>query len=258
MKHPQIRRARKVGEAVFRGAGSVYTFEVFPLTTEIRDSAAVYIISRRIVDRFKTGHHRTICVGEANSIVSEIKKHKRAKCAKANEANAVCILRENDSKARSQVIDDLVAARSFSCIRNVSKPIARPARAKPAKRSVGSTATTENSLAGVPGIRKPKARVAESKTAGPKSPARTKKPASAPRKKRAAKITSSDLVAERAAPQRARVAVKEQASKSKSRIQSSADSSRRQRGLPKPEKPVSLRAKARAAGKSRSRTKLAA
>ena len=127
MKHPQLRRARKVGEAVFRGANSVHTFEVFPLTTDIRDSAAVFIISRRITDRSKTGHHRAVCVGEADSIVSEIKRHKRAKCVKIHEANAICVLRENDRSARSQVIDDLVAARSFDCVRNVSKSVSKPA-----------------------------------------------------------------------------------------------------------------------------------
>ena len=125
MKYSQIRRVRKLSEAVFRGAQSVYTFDVFPLTTDIRDSAAVFIISRRITDRFKSSHHRAICVGETESIVSEIKKHNRAKCVKTYEANAVCILRENDRTTRFQMIDDLVTARSFDCVRNVIKSSAR-------------------------------------------------------------------------------------------------------------------------------------
>jgi len=145
MKHAQVRRARKLGEAVFRGAGGLYTFDVFPLTTDIRDSGAVFIISRRIMDRSRSGHHRTICIGESGSIVSEIKKHKRAKCAKTYEANAVCILRDEDRKARAQVIDDLVAARSFECIRNVAKPIAKPIKTK-TKTKVSGTETTNVSM----------------------------------------------------------------------------------------------------------------
>jgi hypothetical protein len=126
MKHSQqVRRARKIGEAVFRGASSVYNFEVFPLTSDIRDSGAVFIISRRITDRFKAGHHRTICVGEADSIVREIKRHKRAKCVKVFEANTLCLMRQDDEKLRSGIIDDLVAGRSFNCVRSVVKSHAK-------------------------------------------------------------------------------------------------------------------------------------
>jgi hypothetical protein len=143
MKHPQVRRARKIGEAVFRGAAATYTFEVFPLTHDIRDSGAIFIISRRITDRGRSGHHRTICIGEAHSIVSEIKKHKRAKCARAYEANAVCILREDDRAERSHVIDDLVSARSFDCIRNVAKPILKIV----SKKTRTTVTSANNSLA---------------------------------------------------------------------------------------------------------------
>ena len=193
MKHPQLRRARKVGEAVFRGVNSVHTFEVFPLTTDIRDSAAVFIISRRITDRSKTGHHRAVCVGEADSIVSEIKRHKRAKCVKIHEANAICVLRENDRSARSQVIDDLVAARSFACIRNVSKLISKPTSKSAIKSHKVAAAERGTPKSTKPVNAKQKIRSTNASAAKPKTikPAEPVSPATAKRKVGKAKKESS-------------------------------------------------------------------
>jgi hypothetical protein len=194
MKHSQVRRARKIGEAVFRGVGAVYTFDVFPLTTDVRDGGAVFIISRRITDRSKTGHHRSICIGEATSIVSEIKKHKRAKCAKALQANALCILREEDRKARSLVIDDLVAARSFTCVRNVSKPIAKPVTGKSRAKKVVNPPVSTNAVK----TRASKGATAKSKTPDSKSTATAKRHVSTAAKKRtAANATPVRLIAQK-------------------------------------------------------------
>jgi hypothetical protein len=250
MKHPQIRRVRKLGDAVFRGAKSVYTFDVFPLTTDIRDGAAIFIISRRIVDRFKTGHHHTICVGETDSIVSEIRRHKRAKCAKSNEANAICVLREEDDSIRSNVIDDLVAARSFSCIRNVSKPIntAVIAKAKPATRIGQLKVITETTPATT--LKAKDKKVSKSRSV------RLKEPRTALAKDAGISIeVSSDQLVERADPKR-RAASKKQASKRKLLVLNNADTSRRQ--LTSAKQDPLRKAKARVLRKSRTRSKLAA
>ena len=119
MKRSQKRKSAKISEAVFRGKKSLYGFEVFPLTAaDIQDGPAVFIISRRRIDKFGRGHHVAVCIGETDSIRAEIKKHKRAKCVKQNAANVVCILGEMNEAKRSNVIDDLTAAREFSCVRN--------------------------------------------------------------------------------------------------------------------------------------------
>ena len=81
------KRIRKLSTAVFRGSRSEYNFDVYPISTDITDNAAVFIFSRRKVDKKGRAHHAVSCVGETQSIISEIKKHKRSKCVKGNAAN---------------------------------------------------------------------------------------------------------------------------------------------------------------------------
>lgn len=145
MKHSPQKKLRKLADAVFRGQQSQYSFKVYPLTAEVTDQPAIFIISRRVTDRFGKGHHAAVCIGETDSIVKELRSHKRAKCAKQHAANVVCILKEQDANARVGMIDDLTSARSFSCIRNAykstidSKPAAKKA---PAAKSAAKTGVT--------------------------------------------------------------------------------------------------------------------
>lgn len=132
------KRVRKLSTAVFRGSRSEYTFDVYPLSTAITDNPVVYIFSRRKVDKLGRWHHAVSCVGETQSIVSEIKKHKRARCVKGSESNVVCIIKETDRRARSGVLDDIASARAFSCVQGKFKPTIKAKldvvkKAKPAK-----------------------------------------------------------------------------------------------------------------------------
>lgn len=126
MKHPRSKKSARISEAVFRGEKSLYSFEVYPLTAQIADTPAVFIFSRRQTDRFGSGHHASICIGETDSILAEIKRHKRARCVKRTAANAVCVLREVSESARESIIEDLTAVRSFSCVRNADEPNIKP------------------------------------------------------------------------------------------------------------------------------------
>jgi hypothetical protein len=119
------KRIRKLSTAVFRGSQLEYNFDVYPISTAITDNPVVFIFSHRKVDKKGRAHHAVSCVGETPSIVSEMKKHKRARCVKGNEANVVCILRESDRKARSGVLDDITAVRAFSCVQGKFKPTIR-------------------------------------------------------------------------------------------------------------------------------------
>jgi hypothetical protein len=120
------KRIRKLSTAVFRGSRSEYNFDVYPISTAITDHPVVFIFSRRRVDKSGRAHHAVSCVGETKSIVSEIKKHKRARCVKGNEANVICIFKEGDSRIRSAVLDDLASVRGFSCVQGKFKPINKP------------------------------------------------------------------------------------------------------------------------------------
>jgi len=143
MKHAPT---RKLADALFRGQKSGHLFKVYPLAANITDQPAVFIIARRIIDNRGRGHQFTVCIGETESTFKELKKHKRAPCVKENAANVVCLLKEKDAKIRRTVIEDLLACRSFVCIRNVYKPkVHRTVRpvAKPRNASAKRTAAAK-------------------------------------------------------------------------------------------------------------------
>ena len=117
---------RKLADALFRGLESEYSFKVYPLTANITDQPAVFIISKRIIDKRGKGHQVVICIGETDSTLNELKKHKRGKCVKENSGNVVSVLKEKEKTSRLDVIKDLTACRSFSCVRNVYKPKIEP------------------------------------------------------------------------------------------------------------------------------------
>lgn len=119
MQYPRKKKPRKISDSVFRGKKAAYSFQVFPITADIPDTPAVFILSRRRTDKLGHGHQSAVCIGETESVRSELKKHKRAKCVKNNEPNVICILEDVNPKARLGVIEDLTAARSFGCIQNV-------------------------------------------------------------------------------------------------------------------------------------------
>ena len=150
MAHPPKKRARKIAMAVFRGKRSNYEFDVFPFGAEIRDSPAVFIFSRRSTDKLGKGHHAVVCVGETESILAEQKKHKRAVCVKQNALNSLCILREEDAETRAGVLDDLLAARSFGCVRNVYTAKIAPAPAKTRKPAAASGTSSKGAASAKP------------------------------------------------------------------------------------------------------------
>ena len=144
MKHASP--TRKLADALFRGRGNQHTFKVYPLLANITDQPAVFIISRRIVDRNGRGHHAVVCIGETASTAKEFRKHKRAKCVKDHGANAVCVLKEKDEEGRVGIIDDLVSNRSFSCVNNVYKhkiDSGQKQRQRKVKESVARTKSDE-------------------------------------------------------------------------------------------------------------------
>lgn len=124
------KRIRKLSTAVFRGNRTEYNFDVFPISPWITDAAAVFIFSRRFVDKHGRAHHAVSCLGEAKSVVTEIKRHKRSKCVKERSANVVCVLKEADQNSRTAVVQDISEGRQFSCVRGSYKPLLRPAPAK--------------------------------------------------------------------------------------------------------------------------------
>ena len=112
------KKSPKISEAIFRGKKTLYNFEVIPLNEEFEDDSAIFVISKRITDRKGKGHHAFVCIGQTDSILSEIKKHKKAKCVKQHAANVVCLLREQSEESRLKVVEDLKSAHASFCNNN--------------------------------------------------------------------------------------------------------------------------------------------
>jgi len=224
------KRVRKLSTAVFRGSRTEYSFDVYPITPAITDNAAVFIFSHRKADKKGRWHHAVSCVGETASIVSEIKRHKRAKCVKGN-ANVVCLLREADSRLRAGVLDDIVSARAFSCIRGKFKPTIK-AKLDVVKNPKTGKVIPFKPLAAGTGL-------SISKSVRPK---RKVKPAAEP--------ISQKVIR--------KIVKKGKPAAGGKRVQGGVDSDGGQRRLSKPKKPLARSAKARVAKHSRSRAKLAA
>ncbi len=112
---PKKKKIKPISSAVFRGKKNCYDFEVFALDEPFETIPAVYIISKRITDRRKKGHHTLVCIGETNSVAEEIKKHRKSKCLRKNAANVISILKEEDAQKRLNIETDLKAAHSIQC-----------------------------------------------------------------------------------------------------------------------------------------------
>ena len=225
------KRIRKLSTAVFRGSRIEYDFDVYPITTAITDNPAVFIFSRRKVDKHGRGHHTVSCVGETPSIVSEIRRHKRARCIKGNAANVVCLLKEADRTARTSVLEDITSARVFSCVRGKFKPTIR-AKLDAVKNPKTGKVLPFKPLAAGTGL-------SISKSVRPK---RKVKPAAEP--------ISQKVIR--------KIVKKGKPAAGGKRVQGGVDSDGGQRRLSKPKKPLARSAKARVAKHSRSRAKLAA
>ena len=115
VKQNQKRRKLKpISSAVFRGQKARYDFKVFPLDGVFEDVSAIYVISRRKIDRQKKGHHALVCIGQTDSVLGEIKRHK-IKCIKKHNANVISILPEADVKKRIKIEEDLRSAHAIAC-----------------------------------------------------------------------------------------------------------------------------------------------
>lgn len=117
VKKPRKKPVRPISSAVFRGKKSQYDFKVFSIDEKFEPLQAVYIISRRITDRRKRGHHKLICIGQTDSVSEGIQMHKKGKCIRQNEANVICLLKEENEINRLRIEADLREAHSVICNR---------------------------------------------------------------------------------------------------------------------------------------------
>ena len=112
----KLKKAKAISSAVFRGAKNRYDFTVFPLDAVFENVPAIYIISRRVVDKSKKAHHALVYIGQTESLLDELKKHKKDKRAKKFAANSISLLQEENENRRLKIETDLKAAHSIRCL----------------------------------------------------------------------------------------------------------------------------------------------
>ena len=56
-----------------------------------------------------------VCIGQTESVLGEIKRHKKGKCVKKYQANVISILPEENEKKRLRIETDLKAAHTIVC-----------------------------------------------------------------------------------------------------------------------------------------------
>ena len=265
MKRIRKRKSAKISEAVFLGKKSDYKFDVYPLSAEIPEAAAVFIISRRKVHKSGRSSHAALCIGETESLLSELKKHKRAKCVKQNDANVVCVLANENMRSRSAVVNDITEARTFSCVHGVYEPIIRrkpdvetkaPTKPKPVKPQASVASGPAKNNTKLVRTRPKTANVELAGTVGPKNG----RVAPAAGRKR---VVSKSQLAEKPKPKiskaKKQLAAKAPAaSKPRKRVQSSVDRDGGQHRLPKQKGAARGRAKAGTAKRTGTGKKAAA
>jgi hypothetical protein len=112
---PIKKKIKPIGSAIVRGKSGKYSFEVFSLDAELKDGSAIYVISKRVTDKSGKGHHKFVCIGQTESLLGDLKKHKKDKCIKQYKANVICLLREEDENNRLKIETDLRQAHTIVC-----------------------------------------------------------------------------------------------------------------------------------------------
>ncbi len=127
MKHRKF-PAPQIAEAVFRGRKMPYNFEVYPINVEFNEVPAVYVISKRKIDRHGRAHHAIVCLGQTERLAVELKNHKKGKCVRQLKANTVSVLISENEKSRLAIEADLKAAHVIPCLHNPGENAAPPSK----------------------------------------------------------------------------------------------------------------------------------
>jgi hypothetical protein len=102
----------KLGELTIPGgSGKKYKFDAYPLQTVWTRISAAYIVTHRDVQPDGGVEHVCIHLGESPNLqempplpVTSVKGHR---------ANCICILQEDDTEQRRQIIEDILDASSL-------------------------------------------------------------------------------------------------------------------------------------------------
>jgi hypothetical protein len=102
----------KLGELTIPGkSGRKYRFDAYPLQTVWTRISAVYLVTHRDVLPDGGVEHVCIHMGESQNLQEMLPSPVTS--MKGHRANCICILQENGSEQRRQIIEDILDASSL-------------------------------------------------------------------------------------------------------------------------------------------------
>ena len=107
---------KPIGAATFLGKRLTYAFDTFDLKSKFEDFPALFVISKRKVDRFGRGHHKIICIGQTEALGKAMNKHTKLAAIKNNKGNVVSILKDESEKHRLIIEENLKSRYKVLCL----------------------------------------------------------------------------------------------------------------------------------------------
>ncbi|MFK7804381.1 MAG: hypothetical protein AB8G95_22285 [Anaerolineae bacterium] len=99
----------KIGNATFEGqSGKKYKSTVFSLKSTFKEGiAGIYFVTRRFEQEDGSHAHEWLYVGTSPDLREKLKAHPMAFGFNKYNANAICVIREDDADQRKVVHEDL-------------------------------------------------------------------------------------------------------------------------------------------------------
>ncbi len=99
----------KIGTLDFTGiSGHKYTFNVYPISKELKEKEAIYVVTHRTIKADATVDHILIYAGATNNLNKEFENHPKSECFKNEVANCICVYWEDHLDTREKILDDLM------------------------------------------------------------------------------------------------------------------------------------------------------
>jgi hypothetical protein len=99
----------KIGTLDFTGiSGHKYTFNVYPISKELKEKEAVYVVTHRTVKADTSIDHNLIFAGATDNLKNEFNDHPKAGCFERESANCVCVYWEEHQGTREKIKEDLI------------------------------------------------------------------------------------------------------------------------------------------------------
>ena len=93
---------------MLRGSsGAVYPFRVYALPTNLPNTGAVFVLSKRIVEQDGRGTHKPIHISQTWDLADSLSNYKDLPCFQEHHANCVCVYLEEDENHRSAIENDV-------------------------------------------------------------------------------------------------------------------------------------------------------